>query len=36
MRKNVGLLSGFLLGALSFSLFSLLTPAGAGQARGER
>jgi pilus assembly protein CpaC len=32
MRKNVGLLSGLLLGALSFSLFPLLAPAGAGEA----
>jgi pilus assembly protein CpaC len=33
MRKNVGLLPGLLLGALCFSLFSPLTPAGAGAAR---
>ena len=35
MRKNVGLLSGLLLGALSFSLNSLPAPAGAGPARAN-
>ena len=35
MRKTVGLLSGLLLGALSFSLNSLPTPAGAGPARAN-
>ncbi len=35
MRKNVGLLSGLLLGALSFTQFSLPTPAGAGAARAS-
>ena len=35
MRKTVGLLSGLLLGALSFSLNSLPAPAGAGPARAN-
>ena len=35
MRKTVGLLSGLLLGALSFSQFSLPSPAGAGPARAS-
>ncbi len=35
MRKNVGLLSGLLLGALSFTQFSLPAPAGAGQTQAN-